>query len=99
MFLLNVVIGDEFTQALIPLNVAHEMGVDRLVYLLRFDADRAVNVPHFAGKLGAELMIDQMGFSAIVLRPPYFIGNEHMTKDVILDHGVCGPEYRSKPFS
>lgn len=88
LFLLNAVTGDEFTQALIPLNIAHEMGVDRLVYLSVFDADRAVNVPHFAVKSGAERMIAQMGFSATILRPTYFIDNEHMIKDVILDHGV-----------
>jgi uncharacterized protein YbjT (DUF2867 family) len=88
LFLLNAVTGDEFTQALIPLNIAHEMGIDRLVYLSVFDADRAVNVPHFAVKSGAERMIEQMGFSATILRPTYFIDNEHMIKEVILQHGV-----------
>ncbi|MCC2976932.1 NmrA/HSCARG family protein [Sphingomonas sp. PL-96] len=88
LFLLNAVTGDEFTQALITLNIAREAGVDRVVYLSVFAADRAVNVPHFAVKSGAERMIEQMGFSATILRPTYFIENEHMIKDVILDHGV-----------
>lgn len=87
-FLLNAVTGDEFTQALITLNIAREAGIDRLVYLSVFDADRAVNVPHFAVKHGAERMIEQMGFSATILRPAYFIDNEWMIKDVILEHGV-----------
>lgn len=87
-FLLNAVSGDEFTQALIPLNIARESGIERLVYLSVLHADRFVNVPHFAVKSGAERMIEQMGFDATILRPAYFIDNEHMITDVVLDHGV-----------
>ncbi|WP_242153979.1 SDR family oxidoreductase [Sphingomonas sp. BAUL-RG-20F-R05-02] len=88
VFLLNAVTGDEFTQAIITLNVAREAGVDRVVYLSVFGAERAVNVPHFAVKSGAERMLEQMGFGATILRPTYFIDNEVMVKDVILQHGV-----------
>ncbi|MFL6707482.1 MAG: SDR family oxidoreductase [Massilia sp.] len=88
LFLLNAVAGDEFTQALITLNVAREAGVERVVYLSVLHSDRFANVPHFAVKLGAERMIEQMGFGATILRPAYFIDNEHMFKDVILGHGV-----------
>jgi uncharacterized protein YbjT (DUF2867 family) len=88
LFLLNAVTGDEFTQAIITLNVARESGVQRVVYLSVIHADRFVNVPHFAVKSGAERMIEQMGFSATILRPSYFIDNEHMIKDVIVNHGV-----------
>jgi uncharacterized protein YbjT (DUF2867 family) len=88
LFLLNAVAGDEFTQALIALNVAREAGVERVVYLSVIHADRFVNVPHFAVKFGAERMIKQMGFSATILRPAYFIDNELTIKDVVLNHGV-----------
>ena len=88
LFLLNAVTGDEFTRALITLNIARESGVDRLVYLSVIHADRFVNVPHFAVKSGAERMIEQMGLGATILRPSYFIDNELMIKDVILNHGV-----------
>jgi len=88
LFLLNAVAGDEFTQAIITLNVARETGVERVVYLSVIHADRFVNVPHFAVKSGAERMIQQMGFSATILRPSYFIDNEHMIKDVIFNYGV-----------
>ncbi|MBB4616053.1 SDR family oxidoreductase [Sphingomonas abaci] len=88
LFLLNAVTGDEFTQAIVALNVAREAGVDRVVYLSVFDADRAVNVPHFAVKSGAERMLEAMNFGATILRPTYFIDNEAMVKDVILQHGV-----------
>jgi len=88
LFLLNAVTGDEFTQAIITLNIAREAGVERVVYQSVFDAEGAVNVPHFAVKSGAERMLRQMGFSATILRPSYFIDNELMIKDVILNHGV-----------
>jgi len=88
LFLLNAVTGDEFAQAIITLNIAKEAGVERVVYLSVFDADRAVNVPHFAVKSGAERMLKAMDFSATILRPTYFIDNEVMIKDVVLDHGV-----------
>ncbi|NYE62892.1 uncharacterized protein YbjT (DUF2867 family) [Duganella sp. 1224] len=88
LFLLNAVAGDEFTQALITLNVARAAGVERVVYLSVLHSDRFVNVPHFAVKQGAERMIEQMGFSATILRPAYFIDNELMVKDVILNHHV-----------
>ncbi|MCJ2139438.1 SDR family oxidoreductase [Methylobacterium sp. E-066] len=88
LFLLNAVTGDEFTQAIITLNIAREAGVDRVVYLSVFEADRAVNVPHFAVKFGAERMLQAMDFNATILRPSYFIDNEVMIKDVILQHGV-----------
>ncbi|SDN09683.1 SDR family oxidoreductase [Afipia sp. GAS231] len=88
LFLLNAVVPDEFTQALIALNVAREAGVERLVYLSVIHSDRYLNVPHFAGKFGVERMIEAMGFNATILRPAYFMQNELMIKDVVLGHGV-----------
>jgi uncharacterized protein YbjT (DUF2867 family) len=88
LFLLNAVTGDEFTQAIITLNIAREAGVERVVYLSVFNADSSFNVPHFAVKAGGERMLSEMGFSATVLRPTYFIDNEVMIKDVVVNHGV-----------
>lgn len=88
LFLLNAVTGDEFTQAIITLNVAREAGIERVVYLSVFDADKAVNVPHFAVKFGAERMLETLGFSATILRPAYFIDNEVMISDVVRNHSV-----------
>lgn len=88
LFLLNAVAGDEFTQAILALNIAREAGVERVVYLSVFDAERAVNVPHFAVKFGAERMLEAMGFSATILRPAYFIDNEVMIQDVIFNYGA-----------
>lgn len=88
LFLLNALVSDEFTQALIALNVARSAGIERIVYLSVIHADVYVNVPHFAGKFGVERMIEQMGFKATILRPAYFIQNDLMIKDVITGYGV-----------
>jgi uncharacterized protein YbjT (DUF2867 family) len=87
-FLLNAVVSDEFTQALIALNVARSAGIERIVYLSVIHPDVYVNVPHFAGKFGVERMIEQMGLNATILRPAYFIQNDLMIKDAITGYGV-----------
>ncbi|MBZ9733057.1 NmrA/HSCARG family protein [Mesorhizobium sp. CA18] len=88
LFLLNAVVPDEFTQALIALNLAREAGIERIVYLSVIHGELYANVPHFAGKLAVERMIEQMGVNATILRPAYFMNNEFMIKDVILSYGV-----------
>ena len=88
LFLLNAVVPDEFTQALISLNLAREAGIERIVYLSVIHSDKYVNVPHFAGKFGVERMLEQMGFGATILRPAYFMDNERTIKDVVTGYGV-----------
>ena len=88
LFLLNGVVPDEFTQALMTLNLAREAGIDRIVYLSVIHSDRYLNVPHFAGKFGVERMLEQMEMGATILRPAYFIQNDLTIKDVVLGHGV-----------
>jgi uncharacterized protein YbjT (DUF2867 family) len=88
LFLLNAVGADEFTQAVTALNVAREAGVERVVYLSVIHSDLYVDVPHFAGKYGVERMIEQLGFSATILRPAYFISNDLTIKDVIFGYGI-----------
>jgi uncharacterized protein YbjT (DUF2867 family) len=88
LFLLNGVVPDEFTQALIALNVAREAGIERIVYLSVIHADTYVNVPHFAGKFGVERMIEGIGLKATILRPAYFMDNDRTIKDVVTGYGV-----------
>ena len=88
LFLLNAVVPDEFTQALIALNVARAAGIERIVYLSVIHPDIYVNVPHFAGKFGVERMIEQMGMNATILRPAYFIQNDMTIKDAITGYGI-----------
>lgn len=88
LFLLNAVVPDEFTQALVALNLAREAGVQHVVYLSVIHSDVYLNVPHFAGKFGVERMIEALGFSATILRPAYFIDNDLTVKDVVMNYGV-----------
>jgi uncharacterized protein YbjT (DUF2867 family) len=88
LFLLNAVAPDEFTQALIALNLARAAGVERIVYLSVIHSDLYVNVPHFAGKFAVERMIEKMGFNATILRPAYFMNNDLTIKDVVTGYGV-----------
>lgn len=88
LFMLNGVVADEFTQALVALAVARESGIERFVYLSVIHSDVYVNVPHFAGKFGVERMIEQMGLNATILRPAYFMDNEITIKDAIASYGV-----------
>lgn len=88
VFLLNAVAGDEVTQALNVLNLIQEAGVRRLVYLSVMHSDRYVNVPHFAGKFAVERMIEQMGISATILHPAYFMENDVRIQQVVSDFGV-----------
>ena len=88
LFLLNAVAADEFTQALLALNLAREAGIERVVYLSVIHSDRYVNVPHFAAKFGVERMLEQMGFGATILRPAYFMDNDLAIRDVVLGYGV-----------
>lgn len=88
LFLLNAVVADEYTQALVALAVAREAGIERIVYLSVIHSDLYVNVPHFAGKFGVERMIEQMGINATILRPAYYMDNEITIKDVVTGYGI-----------
>ena len=88
LFLLNGVVADEYTQALVALNLAREAGIERIVYLSVIHSDVYVNVPHFAGKYGVERMIERMGLNATILRPAYFMGNDLAIKDVVTGYGI-----------
>ena len=88
LFLLNGVVADEFTQAVIALNVANEAGLERIVYLSVIHSDVYVNVPHFAGKFGVERMIEAMGLNATILRPAYYMDNEITIRDVVTGYGI-----------
>jgi uncharacterized protein YbjT (DUF2867 family) len=96
LFLLNGVVSDEFTQALIALNLAREAGIERIVYLSVIHSDRYVNVPHFAGKFAVERMIEQMALNATILRPTYFMNNDLTIKDVVTGYGVYPTPIGSK---
>jgi len=88
LFLLNGVVADELTQALITLNLAMEAGIERFVYFSVFNSDVFADVPHFTGKHTVERMIERVGLPATILRPAYFIQNDAALKDALLGPGL-----------
>ncbi|RTL32585.1 MAG: NAD-dependent epimerase/dehydratase family protein [Burkholderiales bacterium] len=88
LFLLNALSADELTQALQALNVAREVGIQRIVYLSVINADQYPDVPHFASKHTVERMIEQLQLPATILRPAYFMQNDIAIQPVIEAYGV-----------
>lgn len=90
LFLLNAVVADEVTQAISTLALAREAGIRRIVYLSVLNSDAFTDVPHFAGKYTVERMIEQFDLPVTVLRPSYFMQNDAMLRDGLLQHGRYG---------
>jgi uncharacterized protein YbjT (DUF2867 family) len=88
LFLLNAVTPDEVTQALITLNLAHEAGIERIVYLSVIHADKFTNVPHFTGKHTVERMIESLDIPVTILRPAYFMQNDLMVQQTIQNYAL-----------
>lgn len=88
LFLLNAVVPDELTQALITLDLARDAGIKRVVYFSVFNGDIFTDVPHFSGKHTVERMIEQFDMPATILRPAYFFQNDASLKKPILEHGI-----------
>lgn len=88
LFLLNAVGPEELHQALTTLSLAREAGVTRVVYLSVMDAEKFVDVPHFAAKAAVETAIKRLGFSATILRANYFMQNDIDALPAIVAHKV-----------
>lgn len=78
LFLLNAVVPDETTQVLGTLDLAREVGIQRIVYFSVFNSALFDDVPHFASKYLVERVIDAQAIPATVLRPAYFMQNDLM---------------------
>ncbi len=76
LFLLNPVVIDELSRALLMLNLAQEAGIQRVVYFSMFNADTFLDCPHACAKYATELMIEKFGISTTILRPNYFFQND-----------------------
>ncbi|MBV8399284.1 MAG: NmrA family NAD(P)-binding protein [Acetobacteraceae bacterium] len=83
LFLINAVVPDETTQALLMLDLAREAGIQRIVYFSVFNSAVFDDVPHFAGKHLMEQVIDAHALPATVLRPAYFMQNDLMFRDAL----------------
>jgi uncharacterized protein YbjT (DUF2867 family) len=88
LYLLNAVVPDELTQALIAVGLAKAAGVRHIVYHSVYEAQRFKDVPHFASKWCLEQSLLDSGVPHTVIRPNYFHQNDAALKGVISGKGV-----------
>jgi uncharacterized protein YbjT (DUF2867 family) len=88
LFLLNAVVTDELTQALIAYDIAKKVGLKHVTYLSVFKVDQFRDVPHFASKLAVESALREYDVPYTILRPAYYIQNDVNLKDALLGAGV-----------
>src|ERR1700761_9993 len=88
LFLLNAVVADELTQALIAYGIAKRLGLKHVTYLSVFKVDQFRDVPHFASKLAVEDALREFGVPFTILRPGYYIQNDLGLKDALTKAGV-----------
>jgi uncharacterized protein YbjT (DUF2867 family) len=88
LFLLNAVVTDELTQALIAYGIAKRIGLKHVTYLSVFKVDEFRDVPHFASKLAVENALREFGVPYTILRPGYYIQNDINLKGALTGAGV-----------
>jgi len=88
LFLLNAVVADELTQALIAYGIARRVGVKHVTYLSVFRVEQFRDVPHFASKLAVEGALREFGVPYTILRPGYYMQNDAALKDVLTGPGI-----------
>lgn len=88
LFLLNAVVTDELTQALIAYGIAKRVGLKHVTYLSVFKVDQFRDVPHFASKLAVENALREFGLPFTILRPGYYIQNDLNLKDALTGPGI-----------
>src|ERR1039458_2155804 len=88
LFLLNAVVADDLTQALISYGIARRAGLMHVTYLSVFKVEQFRDVPHFASKLAVENALREFGVPYTILRPGYYIQNDATLKDALLGAGV-----------
>jgi uncharacterized protein YbjT (DUF2867 family) len=88
LFLLNAVVTDELTQALIAYGIAKKLGLKHVTYLSVFRVEEFRDVPHFASKLAVENALREFGVPYTILRPGYYIQNDGTLKGAIAGAGI-----------
>jgi Predicted nucleoside-diphosphate-sugar epimerases len=88
LFLLNAVVTDELTQALIAYGVAKRIGIKHVTYLSVFKVDQFRDVPHFASKLAVENALREFGVPYTILRSGYYIQNDLSLKGALTGAGI-----------
>ena len=87
LFLLNPLMPDETTRALLTLELAATAGVV-VVYVSMVNADVLPDVPHAVAKHAAERLIFERGIAATVLRPNYFMQNDADLREPLVREGL-----------
>lgn len=88
LFLLNAVVADELTQALIAYGIAKRKGIQHITYLSVFKVEQFKDVPHFASKLAVENALRESGMAYTILRPGYYIQNDATLKGALTGAGI-----------
>ena len=88
LFLLIGNVPDEFTQALTAYGLAKKAGLKHVTYLSVYQAERFLDVPHFAAKHAVEEAIREGGVPYTILRPGYFMQNDRLLKPLLTGPGV-----------
>ncbi len=88
LFLLNAVVADELTQALIAYGIAKRMGLKHVTYLSVFKVEQFRDVPHFASKLAVERALREFGVPYTILRPGYYMQNDGNLKGALTGPGI-----------
>jgi len=88
LFLLNAVVPDELTQALIAYGIAKRKGIQHITYLSVFKVEQFRDVPHFASKLAVENALHEFGVPYTILRPGYYIQNDSNLKGALIGPGI-----------
>jgi uncharacterized protein YbjT (DUF2867 family) len=88
LFLLNAVVADELTQALIAYGIAKRKGIKHITYLSVFKAEQFRDVPHFASKAAVENALREFGVPYTILRPGYYIQNDGTLKGALTGAGI-----------
>jgi uncharacterized protein YbjT (DUF2867 family) len=88
LFLLNAVVADELTQALIAYGIAKRIGLKHVTYLSVFKVQEFRDVPHFASKLAVEGALREFGVPYTILRPGYYMQNDIGLKDALTGPGL-----------
>ncbi|MBV9878375.1 MAG: NmrA family NAD(P)-binding protein [Verrucomicrobia bacterium] len=88
LFLLIAGVPDEIVQALTTYSLSKRAGLKHMTYLSVYQADRFLEVPHFAAKYAVEEAIRAGRMPYTILRPAYFVQNERGLKAALTDTGV-----------
>jgi uncharacterized protein YbjT (DUF2867 family) len=68
--------------------LAKKAGLKHVTYLSVYQADRFLDVPHFAAKHAVEEAIREGGVPYTILRPGYFMQNDRHLKPLLMGPGV-----------